>query len=319
MIHDIRTIVAGLAALSDQDPHERSGVDPVLAPAAALAASLGARLHLVHAFTLPERLFAALGGAVSSEEFARAQAAVIEQRMRSAMAGLAVVPDFSCHAVIGSPPAAVLEMADAVGAELIVVGASRRGRLWRAILGATAGRVVRDAHVPVLVAHQPFEGRIRRVVVATDLCESAAGVYERELDALAAVAPSAELDVRVVHVVELDPMIEAPVTEDRMLAAAKGLLDEFVALRRPRPWNLTPVVRRGDVAQELAREADEAGADLLVLGSRAGIGVLPGLGGSATSAIRHCGCNALVVPADPLGLDLGCEPVLVGRQLFEGE
>lgn len=315
----IRTIVVGSAAISDQDPHERpSGEDPVLAPAAALAASLGARLHVVHAFTLPERLFAALENGAWEAEARRSYVAAVKDRLQSQMATLPRIPDFCCHAVIGSPGAALLKQAEEVGADLIVVGASRRGRLWRSILGATASHVLRDARIPVLVVHQPFEGPVQRVIVATDLSDGSAGVYEREMDALATLAPGSALDVRIVHVVELDPMLEAPASDEVLLGTAKRLLTEFIAQRRPRPWQGEPVVRRGDVAQELAREAEEWDADLVVLGSQAGMQILPtGLGGSATSAIRHVACNALVVPADPLGLDLGCEPVLIGRALFE--
>src|SRR5690606_37415342 len=63
-----------------------------------------------------------------------------------------------CHVVSVPADGAVLDVAQEVGAELIVVGATRRGTLARTILGTTAQRVVRAAPVPVLVNRRPGRG-----------------------------------------------------------------------------------------------------------------------------------------------------------------
>jgi nucleotide-binding universal stress UspA family protein len=48
-------------------------------------------------------------------------------------------------------PAGIVKEAEAVGAELIVVGSHGRTGLRRALIGSVAERVVRAAHCPVLV------------------------------------------------------------------------------------------------------------------------------------------------------------------------
>jgi nucleotide-binding universal stress UspA family protein len=50
----------------------------------------------------------------------------------------------------GIPAEAILRVADEHEADVIVLGIRKKGRLERALLGTTAERVVREAHVPVL-------------------------------------------------------------------------------------------------------------------------------------------------------------------------
>jgi nucleotide-binding universal stress UspA family protein len=51
----------------------------------------------------------------------------------------------------GDPAESILEAAAAEGAEVIVLGSHARGRIGRLLRGSVSHRVVRDAHVPVVV------------------------------------------------------------------------------------------------------------------------------------------------------------------------
>lgn len=53
---------------------------------------------------------------------------------------------------IGDPASEIVEYADEEGCDLVVVGTHGRGGIPRLVLGSVAERVVRHAHVPVLVA-----------------------------------------------------------------------------------------------------------------------------------------------------------------------
>ncbi len=55
------------------------------------------------------------------------------------------------HLLMGRPDAEILELAEEVGAELIVVGSRGLGSLRRALMGSVSDSVVRHAHCPVLV------------------------------------------------------------------------------------------------------------------------------------------------------------------------
>ncbi len=53
---------------------------------------------------------------------------------------------------VGDPASEIVEWADEEGCDLVVVGTHGRSGIPRLILGSVAERVVRQAHVPVLVA-----------------------------------------------------------------------------------------------------------------------------------------------------------------------
>jgi nucleotide-binding universal stress UspA family protein len=68
--------------------------------------------------------------------------------------GSAPIPDevhFFVHARIGKPPQEILELAEDVGADLILVGTHGYTGVQRLVMGSTAEQVVRTAGCPVLV------------------------------------------------------------------------------------------------------------------------------------------------------------------------
>lgn len=158
----IRSIVAGVAALTADDPCSGPAhADPALASAAALARSTGATLHVVHAYEFPFSQPSLL-----PVDARRRYETDIEERIR-ALAASCPRTDLECHVIEGSPAAVICDAATRLGADLIVVGATRRGRAWRGLVGSTADGVIRAATIPVLVLHQPLELPIRRVLLTT--------------------------------------------------------------------------------------------------------------------------------------------------------
>jgi nucleotide-binding universal stress UspA family protein len=55
----------------------------------------------------------------------------------------------------GDPARDIVEAAETLGADLIVMGSNSRGRIERALLGSVASAVVRHAHCPVLTIGHP--------------------------------------------------------------------------------------------------------------------------------------------------------------------
>src|SRR5262245_26782733 len=76
----------------------------------------------------------------------------------------------------GAPYAEIVRRAEAWGADLLVVGTHGRSGIARVLLGSIAERVVRHAHVSVLVARPIKKAGI--VVAATDLSEASLPVVE---------------------------------------------------------------------------------------------------------------------------------------------
>ncbi len=112
-----------------------------------LARSTGARLCLVHARQMePEK-----AEPTTEEEFESVDGAVADNASawtkRASRAGVS----FTVLLRDSSPSAAILEVAEDVRADLIVVGTRGLGPLAKAVLGSVSSTVVGGSHVPVLV------------------------------------------------------------------------------------------------------------------------------------------------------------------------
>lgn len=318
MITPIRTIVVGVATLGQDDAGAtRSGEDQVLAPAVALARSLGATLHVAHVHEMPAPLlnaYAEYAPYVDPEfrtQYCRDLLARLER-----MTAQYGYDRIRCHSIEGSPGRTLVELAAREKADLLIVGATRRGIFWRNLLGTTADRVIRGSPVPVLVMHQPFAGPVRRVLLTTDLSDESAQLHDRGADTAAALF-GGDLQLRTLMVVWFDTLLPPPLKEDALKETAEAELREFAA-ERPRHGAIEPRVRFGEVAREINREADEWKADLLVLGThgRSGFSRLA-LGSTAAAALRGACCNVLVVPRaalkaevpEPAREPVGVEPL----------
>jgi nucleotide-binding universal stress UspA family protein len=289
----IRNIVVGVATLTEGDP---AGVDPVLAPAVELARSLGATLHVAHVYELPYSLVSAYAAYTPylDSGFRQQYCEDVLHRLEKDVRRFGY-DNLRCHSIEGSAGRALVELAAREEADLIVVGATRRGRLWRNLLGTTADRVIRGSNVPVLVLHGPFGTRVRRVLLTTDLSPESAVLHDRGADTAVALF-GGTLDLRTVMVVWFDTLLPPPLKEDALKDAAEAELREWMQMR-PRADELEAKVRFGEVSREIVREAEEWGAQLIVLGThgRSGFSRLA-LGSTAAATLRAAGCNVLVVP-----------------------
>lgn len=287
----MRTVVVGLAESQEEDPY--------LVPALELARRTGAEVHVVHAYQLPDPVFYPYPNvAVISPDvldaFQASMQAQVEARVRQA-AGAARV---KCHAVAGPPDRVVVEMAEEMDAELVVIGATRRGTLARTILGSTAQRIVRSLGAPVLVLRDPTAAAPRRVLFTTDLSELSEDVYQRAaeiLPALGGATPNTE--ARVLHVLGFGVPLPPPLSSMALGEAARTDLDGFLARLQPPVPPASSAIRNGDPAKEIVAEAEDWGADLLVLGTHGRGGASRFLIGSVAEAVvRNALCNVLVIP-----------------------
>ncbi len=135
-----------LAAIDASQPAHRAA-----ALAARLAAKTGAKLLLVNVVEplwIPSDRAIDVSGLVeelqqASRSLVRGTAARLEQP------GLPIEP----LSLTGSPAIAIVDLADARGADLVVLGSTGSGAVARALLGSVADRVLRTCTRPVLVVH----------------------------------------------------------------------------------------------------------------------------------------------------------------------
>jgi nucleotide-binding universal stress UspA family protein len=116
-----------------------------------LAREAGAHLFVLHALKLAEAIyweadFAGLG----SDEIETWRGVALERLTQSITKAVSEGVKVKPTVVDGEPFREILRTVDENNIDLIVLNLQKRGRLDRAVLGSTAERVIRSAHVPVL-------------------------------------------------------------------------------------------------------------------------------------------------------------------------
>jgi nucleotide-binding universal stress UspA family protein len=289
----LRCIVAGVGELS--------GDDPTLPLAVDLARRCGATLHLVHAFQFPQLYAMSPGLNMVYPEGLQEYEAQMQEALEAAVRRNPEVDDDKvvCHALPGAPGQVLVDTADRVHADLLVVGAARPSRRHHPILGTTAQRVLREAGVPVLVARTALYRKPERVLLATDLSEMSAAVHERALDVLEGLYGLAGTELRALLVLAFG-LVPPPLPDDALARTAYAELGRFLDARNARPAPVRPAVRVGEAPVQILDEVADWNADLLMVGThgRHGLSRL-WLGSVAEACIRDAPCSVLAIPPLP--------------------
>jgi nucleotide-binding universal stress UspA family protein len=278
--------------------------DGAVRTAAAVAERTGAALHLIHACDFA--VVHDLGGSTASsfEGHLHAAAEALEaQAARAVPAGVEVA---SREVTVYTTHRAILDQADAVGAETVVMGPHRsRGRM-DALWSSTAERVVRAARVPCLVARGRLQLPFRRVVVAMDLSRPARGALELAmgwcgtLGTWAGEIAICGAEMRVVHVLpdvfELgSPSFDRAVVGPRLHEEVEATVR---AVRGTAGVHVSEEVLWGsDPALSIVRYARQEQADLLVVAASGHGPVRRLLQGSVSAEVaRAAHCPVLLLP-----------------------
>jgi len=209
-------------------------------------------------------------------------------------------PDAPVHVRAGVAPKLVNKIAEDIGADLIVLGASPQPARARSLVGATGRRILYLAERPVLVANSARREPFKRVLAAVDLSEESGPVLESAW----ALAKAEGAQMRALFVVEPLPMMLAKVVrqdEGERKRQGRGELErilEKVGLAA----EAEPRMRQGGAGEEILEEAQDWDADLIVLGTH-GFGFFDRLlfGRTSLYVLRHGHRATLVVPATGTG------------------
>jgi nucleotide-binding universal stress UspA family protein len=191
----------------------------------------------------------------------------------------------------------ILRMADAIGADLIVMGTHGRTGLRRLLAGSVATAVLRGAHCAVLALRshdRPRDAKEIRVILhPTDASDGS----EAALQVARSLARDLGSKLVLLHVVPLEifPSELAVPVDPRAFGDALEAVREALDgpdLKYPVETRLV----RGDAAAEILRMAREVGCDLIVMGThgRTGLDRLL-LGSVAESVLAKADCPVLVL------------------------
>jgi nucleotide-binding universal stress UspA family protein len=204
--------------------------------------------------------------------------------------------------VEGRAASVIVDVAEEIGADLVILGARGHGAIERALLGSVSAEVVDQTHCAVLVARRPSAGRI---LIGTDGSDVA-------MSAIAFVGGSRLFETsraRVIYAVDLDPSWwmgftpgDAAFTVDPYVSVVdegRRRGDEVTSaaatLLRSDGLETSTVVHEGPAAAAIVKEVGRWNADLVVVGTR-GNGLLKRLllGSTARSVLHHAAASVLI-------------------------
>jgi nucleotide-binding universal stress UspA family protein len=290
----VRRRISNVVLGTDFQRHSHDAI----ARAAWLPIAPGGRVTLVHAMplTLPHTLEQRVHGECTAL-MRGAEETLAAERAR------ADGPPLETEVVI--EPGRAPELLDRVVkegfAELVVVGRGERHGANERLLGSNAERVARLCDSTVLVVGRAPKARYRRPLVAADF----SAMSERALEwALRVAQPAGGVDV--VHAFDAPwvPLLRetgwTPNDLDAYLdeteARAQDQLADWSARLPDVGVEVRCHLRVGDPRRIIRQEAEEIGADLIVMGTHGRAGITRLLIGSvAESLVRTAACDVLVV------------------------
>ena len=279
------------------DFSERS--DIALARAAMIARKAHARLHLVHVVDDDQK-----------PPIVEGNTAIAEQMLQEETGRLQHAWGLDCigAVVLGDPFEGIARAADAIGPELVVIGAHRRRLLRDVFVGTTAQRTIRRARWPVLMVNAPAERDYANVLVPTDL-SAASRKAARHLATMELARP---MQHTLLHVIDAPPqrLLMANMVQEHKMerylielkTEAEQALAEFGATL---PFGrCEKVVRHQEAATSVAilDAAREMKADLIVVASQGRVGLSKTfLGSVAEEVLRRADRDVLAIPPDVPG------------------
>lgn len=199
----------------------------------------------------------------------------------------------------GEPEIGIIESAEAHRADLIVMGTHGRAGLARAVLGSVTAGVLEHTRLPVLVVRSRARAAeaIRTLLVPLDGSPGGALALASARD----LAKSTGARIVLLQVVE--PLVRFlrgkyidPEWEEEHRAAAQAYVDRLASALERAGYSASGQAVVGHVADSIAAQAEQTGADLIVMSTHALTGPVRGLLGSvADEVVRTADRGVLLV------------------------
>ncbi len=204
----------------------------------------------------------------------------------------------------GNPALVILEVAERIDADLIVLGAVGHSMVSRMLLGSVSDRVATHAKCSVLVVRPPGDDRLKhsppkRIIIAYDDSEPSRESVNELMD----ISWDRDTEVMILSVVitesnlfgdELPPQSRDNVNE---MTAALGKSAEHVAksLANAIPHSSAKVLTGGHAGESIVSFAEENESDLIVIGDSGHSRIHDFFLGSTTRyVLRHAPCSVWI-------------------------
>lgn len=210
------------------------------------------------------------------------------------------LPTWPASVRFGPTGWSIIETAHELGAQMIVLGLGKHGRVAQIFGAETANKVARRTDLPTLAVHANARGLPRIAVVAMDFGESSISAAQ---EALKLLLPGGEL--HLVHVAGSFNMTSMADSAWKV-SYAEAVEKQFASLTH----KLEPMTARlirtkllaGDVVDSVTAYAKTVGADLIAAGSHnQGIVERVLLGSTTAQILRASTCSVLIAPPSAAG------------------
>jgi nucleotide-binding universal stress UspA family protein len=209
----------------------------------------------------------------------------------------------------GDAASEILERANTLPSDLIVMGTHGRSGFERLLLGSVTEKVIHKAVCPVLTVPRPAPDAVpvpdrlfRRILCAVDFSDTSLHALEYALS----LAQEQDAHLTLVHVVEVTPApqseaagdVEARTLGAYVAAAAEARAEQLQRVVPDSARTFCTVERTlaiGKAHREILRIAAERDSDVIVLGAH-GFGITQLLFGStAHQVVRQARCPVLTI------------------------
>lgn len=221
-----------------------------------------------------------------------AEMAELERRARAILKQVV-----SRHVVIGDPTDRLIEHARAIKADFIVTGPAHAKEYGDRLLGSTAARILRNAHVPVLSVRRRASGGYEDVAVSVDFSSAST----KAVTATRQLFPKAA--VTLVHAYDVEPDWSgrnADKRVDEIEAAEREEVKRIASKEMARLVGTDAAIKtvmiEGEPGWALSGYVDEKRPDLIVTGTHGRTGVRGAtIGSTAETLLNKLPCDVLAI------------------------
>ena len=194
----------------------------------------------------------------------------------------------------GTPFDTIIDTAEEGNYDLIVMGRLGMKRIEKALVGSVTARVIGNSQRDVLVF--PLNTKIgwNTIMLATDGSKYSLSATDKAIN----IAKSYGAEIKAVSVVDVTEefQTEAPEAVDRLVAGAKGFVEEVRKKAETQGVRIEPLVREGETYKVITDLARKFASDVIVMGSHGRTGIKRLLMGSVTEKVLgYAPCPVLVI------------------------